>query len=61
MDRGVWWAIVHGVAKSRTLLKQLSMHAKLKHVARTQRIHKGVFCFFCTSGSGEWTVAASKA
>ena len=27
MDRGAWWATVHGVAKSRTRLKQLSMHA----------------------------------
>ena len=26
MDRGVWWATVHGVAKSRTLLMQLSTH-----------------------------------
>ena len=24
VDRGVWWAIVHGVAKSQTWLKQLS-------------------------------------
>ena len=27
MDRGAWWAAVHGVAKSRTRLKRLSMHA----------------------------------
>ena len=27
MDRGAWWAAVHGVAQSRTGLKQLSMHA----------------------------------
>ena len=27
MDRGAWWAAVHGVAQSRTLLKRLSMHA----------------------------------
>ena len=26
MDRGAWWATAHGVAKSRTQLKQLSMH-----------------------------------
>ena len=26
MDRGAWWATVHRVAKSRTRLKQLSMH-----------------------------------
>ena len=29
MDRGAWWAIVHGVAKSWTQLKQLSTHAWL--------------------------------
>ena len=27
MDRGAWWATVHGVTQSRTRLKQLSMHA----------------------------------
>ena len=26
MDRGAWWATVHRVAKSRTLLKRLSRH-----------------------------------
>ena len=26
MDRGAWWAAVHGVAKSWTLLKQLTHH-----------------------------------
>ena len=26
LDRGAWWATVHGVTKSRTGLKQLSMH-----------------------------------
>ena len=26
-DRGSWWATVHGVTKSQTGLKQLSMHA----------------------------------
>ena len=26
VDRGAWWAAVHRVAQSRTLLKQLSMH-----------------------------------
>ena len=26
MDRGAWWATVHGVTKSRTRLKRLSMH-----------------------------------
>ena len=27
MDRGAWWATVHGVAKTQTWLKQLSTHA----------------------------------
>ena len=29
MDRGAWWAIVHGIKKSRTGLKRLSTHAVL--------------------------------
>ena len=27
MDRGDWWAVVHGVAQSRTRLERLSIHA----------------------------------
>ena len=27
MDRGAWWATVHGTTKIRKQLKQLSMHA----------------------------------
>ena len=27
LDRGAWWATVHGVAKSQTRLKRLSTHA----------------------------------
>ena len=30
MDRGAWWAAVHGVAKSQTQLKQLSTEAQTK-------------------------------
>ena len=26
MDKGAWWAVVHRVEKSRTRLKQLSIH-----------------------------------
>ena len=29
MDRGAWWAAVHGVTQSRTRLKRLSMHASV--------------------------------
>ena len=31
MDRGAWWATVHGVAESWTRLKQLSTHTRTKH------------------------------
>ena len=31
MDRGAWQAIVYGVTKSRTQLKQLSMRIRLSH------------------------------
>ena len=30
MDRGAWWATVHGVAKSQTQLKQLSTTAQAR-------------------------------
>ena len=29
VDRGAWWAAVHGVTQSWTRLKQLSMHASI--------------------------------
>ena len=35
MDRGAWWATVHGVTKSWTRMKRLSMHA-LPAVQETQ-------------------------
>ena len=39
VDRGAWWAAVHGVAQSRTRLKRLSMHASLeKEVATHSRV-----------------------
>ena len=33
MDRGAWWAAVHGVAQSQTWIQQLSMHALEKEMA----------------------------
>ena len=32
MDRGAWWAPIHGVAKSWTRLKHLSRHACVLHL-----------------------------
>ena len=33
VDRGAWWAAVHGVAQTQTRLKRLSMHALEKEMA----------------------------
>ena len=41
MDRGAWWATVHGVSKSRTRLKRLSTHARTRVAA-----HSVLFLFF---------------
>ena len=30
-DRGAWWATVHGVAKSQTRCKRLSMHSTITY------------------------------
>ena len=37
MDRGAWWAMIHGVAKSWPQLKRLSTH---------EHIVNSVFCLF---------------
>ena len=62
MDRGAWWATVHGVTKSRTQLKWLSMHtctlslwdedgARRKrygfHVEKTEGIFPPDYSFLC--------------
>ena len=41
MDRGACWAIVHGVAKSRTRLKRLSTQHKesVMILERTQKVY----------------------
>ena len=35
MDSGPWWSTVHGVMKSWTQLKQLSMHLRLDALTNT--------------------------
>ena len=36
MDRGAWWAVVRGVTKSWTPLKQLKMHAFIPETITSQ-------------------------
>ena len=43
MDRGVWKAAVHGVTKSPTGLKQLSIHTLRSRPSATAKVNKG-FC-----------------
>ena len=39
MDRGAWWIAVHGVAKSQTWLKRLSMHTHTALALPKQQTH----------------------
>ena len=41
MERGAWWATVHRVAKSRTLLSDLA-HTYIKQITRASSIAEGV-------------------
>ena len=43
MDRGAWWATVHGVAKSQTWLKQLSKHTCI-HIYTVVHIYEPHGC-----------------
>ena len=51
IDRGVWWATVHGVAKSRTRMKQLSLHA-CKSLPPNANITQN-----CNMKTRKWTLA----
>ena len=63
MDRGAWWAIVHGVAKSWTWQKQLSTHSYVK-IHQTAGLRFAPFtafklCHNKTPASGWCTPASS--
>ena len=44
MDTEAWHAVVHGVPKSWTRLKQLSTHARLRLTATLNSLSAGSFC-----------------
>ena len=53
IDRGAWWAMVHGIAKNQTQLKWLSMHHNLFNCSQTFLFNyfkscmlKSKLCFF---------------
>ena len=47
MDRGVWWATIHGVAKESDMTKQLNNNSNKKAINPTKSIN--------TSRSGYWS------
>ena len=51
MDRGAWWAIIHGVTKSWTLLKKLSMHSTHNRNVASYLI---TLIFIGSSGKPSW-------
>ena len=45
MDRGIWWAIIHGVAESQT---QMSVHARTcTRMQKHTHTQCKLFCVFC--------------
>ena len=40
MDREAWHAVIHGVAKSQTRLKQLSMHTHVHQFGSVQSLNR---------------------
>ena len=56
MDRGAWWAIVHGVPKSQTRLKRLSRHASGMYIpGRGFQRHLKQSCIY--GGMSLWLVS----
>ena len=56
MDRGAWWATVHGVAKSWTSLKRLNTHT---HIGRTRENGAQVWFHLITKANTFGTSAYS--
>ena len=55
MDRGAWQTTVHGVTKSRTRPKQLSMHAHTKIVSELRVLPQTTLpCWFLQNSSNSW-------
>ena len=55
VDRGAWWIIAHGVAKSQTRLKQLSMHACTLHISSMNKeTIYSLVVLLSQSGTSQW-------
>ena len=45
VDRGTWWAAVHGVAQSQTRLKRLSLHACMHALKKEMATHSSILAW----------------
>ena len=52
MDRGVWWATVHGVAKESDMTKRLHFHFSFHALEKEMATHSSVLAWRIP-GSGE--------
>ena len=52
MDRGAWWAVVHGVAKSRTRLSDFTFNFHFHALEKEMATHSGVLVWRIP-GTGE--------
>ena len=56
MDRGAWWAAVHGVAKSRTRLSDFTFTFHFHALEKEMAIHSSVLAWRIP-GTGAWWAA----
>ena len=54
MDRGAWWAAVHGIAKSQTRLSNFTFHF---HALEKEMEPTPVFCLENLRDGGAWWAA----
>ena len=57
MDRGAWWAAVHGVAKSWTRLSDFTFTFQFHALEKAMATHSSVLCLENPSDGGAWWAA----
>ena len=59
MDRGAWWAAVHGVAKSRTQLSDFTFTFHFHALEKEMASHSSVLAWRTPGTGGAWWAAVS--
>ena len=57
MDRGAWWAAVHGVAESWTRLSEFTFTFHFHALEKEMAIHSSVSCLENPRDRGAWWAA----